>query len=133
MKSLPPVIPDNSSERLKAALQDAGVNTVEYIAGDEADRLAKVNSVNDAAFSREIPEANYEALKEKYGYIPAGERAYREVQVPKKTADDKYVSRTIRTVLEAKGNAGRNGADVGTNGGKRRFLLRPLYGQAGHQ
>lgn len=96
------VIPDNSSERLKAALQDAGVNTVEYIAGDEADRLAKVNSVNDAAFSREIPEANYEALKEKYGYIPAGERAYREVQVPKKTADDKYVSRTIRTVLEAK-------------------------------
>ena len=96
------VIPDNSSERLKAALQDAGVNTVEYIAGDEADRLAKVNSVDDAAFSREIPEANYETLKEKYGYIPAGERAYREVQVPKKTADDKYVSRTIRTVLEAK-------------------------------
>ena len=96
------VIPDNSSDRLKAALQDAGVNTVEYIAGDEADRLAKVNSVNDAAFSREIPEANYETLKKKYGYIPAGERAYREVQVPKKTADDKYVSRTIRTVLEAK-------------------------------
>lgn len=61
-----------------------------------------VNSVDDAKFSREIPEANYEALKEKYGYIPAGERAYREVQVPKKTADDKYVSRTIRTVLEAK-------------------------------
>mgnify|MGYP000998430078 CR=1 FL=1 len=61
-----------------------------------------VNGVNDAQFSLEIPEANYEALKEKYGYIPAGERAYREVQVPKKTADDKYVSRTIRTVLEAK-------------------------------
>lgn len=80
----------------------SGANTVEYIAGDNADRLAKVNSVDDAKFSREIPEANYEALKEKYGYIPAGERAYREVQVPKKTADDKYVSRTIRTVLEAK-------------------------------
>lgn len=96
------VIPDNSSDRLKAALQDAGVNTVEYIAGDEADRLEKVNSVDDAAFSREIPEENYETLKKKYGYIPAGERAYREVQVPKKTADDKYVSRTIRTVLEAK-------------------------------
>lgn len=80
----------------------SGANTVEYIAGDDADRLAKVNGVNDAQFSREIPEANYEALKEKYGYIPAGERAYREVQAPKKTADDKYVSRTIRTVLEAK-------------------------------
>jgi hypothetical protein len=61
-----------------------------------------VFNTNDPQFSREIPEANYKALKEKYGYIPAGERAYREVQVPKKTADDKYVSRTIRTVLEAK-------------------------------
>lgn len=80
----------------------SGANTAEYIAGDDAARLAKANTVDDAKFSREIPEENYEALKEKYGYIPAGERAYREVQVPKKTADDKYVSRTIRTVLEAK-------------------------------
>nr|UVX52239.1 MAG: hypothetical protein [Bacteriophage sp.] len=80
----------------------SGSNTAEYIAGDDAARLAKDSGVNDAQFSREIPEANYETLKEKYGYIPAGERAYREVQVPKKTADDKYVSRTIRTVLEAK-------------------------------
>lgn len=80
----------------------SGANTAEYIAGDDAARLAKANTVDDAKFSREIPEENYEALKEKYGYIPAGERAYREVQVPKKTADDKYVSRAIRTVLEAK-------------------------------
>lgn len=80
----------------------SGANTAEYIAGDDVARLAKANTVDDAKFSREIPEENYEALKEKYGYIPAGERAYREVQVPKKTADDKYVSRTIRTVLEAK-------------------------------
>lgn len=80
----------------------SGANPAEYIAGDDAARLAKANTVDDAKFSREIPEENYEALKEKYGYIPAGERAYREVQVPKKTADDKYVSRTIRTVLEAK-------------------------------
>lgn len=83
-------------------LKFSGANTAEYIAGDDAARLAKSNTVDDAKFSREIPEENYEALKEKYGYIPAGERAYREVQVPKKTADDKYVSRTIRTVLEAK-------------------------------
>lgn len=80
----------------------SGANTAEYIAGYDVARLAKANTVDDAKFSREIPEENYEALKEKYGYIPAGERAYREVQVPKKTADDKYVSRTIRTVLEAK-------------------------------
>lgn len=55
------VIPDNSSDRLKAALQDAGVNTVEYIAGDEADRLAKINSVEGARFSlkgRDILQEN---------------------------------------------------------------------------
>lgn len=98
---------DASVDSLSRSVQNvkpkfSGSNTAEYIAGDDAARLAKVNGVNDAQFSREIPEENYEALKEKYGYIPAGERAYREVQVPKKTADDKYVSRTIRTVLEAK-------------------------------
>lgn len=98
---------DASVDSLSRGVQNvkpkfSGSNTAEYIAGDDAARLAKDSGVNDAQFSREIPEANYEALKEKYGYIPAGERAYREVQVPKKTADDKYVSRTIRTVLEAK-------------------------------
>lgn len=101
-EALAVVAPDNAPADLLGEMRNAGMNVVEYKAGDEADRLAKVNSVDDAAFSREIPEANYETLKKKYGYIPAGERAYREVQVPKKTADDKYVSRTIRTVLEAK-------------------------------
>lgn len=101
-EALAVVAPDNAPADLLSEMRNAGMNVVEYKAGDDADRLAKVNSVDDAAFSREIPEANYETLKKKYGYIPAGERAYREVQVPKKTADDKYVSRTIRTVLEAK-------------------------------
>ena len=45
------VIPDNSSDRLKTALRDAGVEAVEYKAGDESDRLAKVNGVDDAQFS----------------------------------------------------------------------------------
>jgi hypothetical protein len=101
-EALAVIAPDDAPVDLLSKMRNAGMNVVEYKAGDDADRLAKVNSVDDAAFSREIPEANYETLKEKYGYIPAGERAYREVQVPKKTADDKYVSRTIRTVLEAK-------------------------------
>lgn len=101
-EALAVIAPDDAPVDLLSEIRNAGMNVVEYKAGDDADRLAKVNGVNDAQFSREIPEENYEALKEKYGYIPAGERAYREVQVPKKTADDKYVSRTIRTVLEAK-------------------------------
>lgn len=97
--SAPPLQYQNGTA--KANNRPVGVST-NASNGSVPQNGGNVNGVNDAQFSREIPEANYEALKEKYGYIPAGERAYREVQVPKKTADDKYVSRTIRTVLEAK-------------------------------
>lgn len=97
--SAPPLQYQNGTA--KANNRPVGVST-NASNGSVPQNGGNVNSVDDAKFSREIPEANYEALKEKYGYIPAGERAYREIQVPKKTADDKYVSRTIRTVLEAK-------------------------------
>lgn len=43
----------------------------------------------------------YNELIEKYGAIPTGEKPSREVQVPQKTAKDKKVSQTVRTVLEA--------------------------------
>lgn len=97
--SAPPLQYQNGTA--KANNRPVGVST-NASNGSIPQNGGNVNDVNDAQFSREIPEANYETLKEKYGYIPVGERAYREVQVPKKTADDKYVSRTIRTVLEAK-------------------------------
>lgn len=97
--SAPPLQYQNGTA--KANNRPVGVST-NASNGSVPQNGGNVNGVNGAQFSREIPEANYETLKKKYGYIPAGERAYREVQVPKKTADDKYVSRTIRTVLEAK-------------------------------
>lgn len=44
----------------------------------------------------------YHGLIEKYGVIEAGENPRaRDVQVPKQTADNKKVSRTVRTVMEA--------------------------------
>lgn len=39
---------------------------------------------------------------EEYGAIPKGEKPAREIEVPKKVADDKPVSQTVRTILEAK-------------------------------
>lgn len=45
------VIPDDSSKKLRDGLEQAGVRMLEYKTGDEADRLAKVNSVDDARFS----------------------------------------------------------------------------------
>ncbi len=45
------VIPSNSSQKLRDALEKAGVRTLEYAAGDESDRLTKINSVENARFS----------------------------------------------------------------------------------
>ena len=45
------VIPDDSSKKLRDGLEQAGVRILEYKTGDDADRLAKINSVEDARFS----------------------------------------------------------------------------------
>ena len=88
------VIPDNSSDRLKTALRNAGVNTVEYIAGDETDRLAKVNSVDDAKFSLKGTEnaqelaalkRENESLKERVEYWKGQTRRSQGVTTDKKS------------------------------------------------
>ena len=48
------------------------------------------------------PTEIYDEQLEKYGIIPSGEKPYREIFVPQKTAKNKKVSQTVRTVLEAK-------------------------------
>lgn len=55
------VIPDDSSEKLRDGLEQAGVRMLEYKTGDDADRLAKINSVDNARFSlkgRDILQEN---------------------------------------------------------------------------
>lgn len=43
----------------------------------------------------------YRGMVEEYGAIKPGEKATRQVQVPRKTAQDRKVSQTVRTILEA--------------------------------
>ena len=109
------VIPDNSSDRLKAALQDAGVNTVEYIAGDEADRLAKVNSVEDAKFSLKGTEnaqeiaalkRENESLKERVEYWKGQTRRSQGV-----TTDRKSVQKAADALVKDYG-AEISGSDI---------------------
>lgn len=109
------VIPDNSSDRLKAALQDAGVNTVEYIAGDEADRLAKVNSVDDAKFSLKGTEnaqeiaalkRENESLKERVEYWKVQTRRSQGV-----TTDRKSVQKAADALVKDYG-AEISGSDI---------------------
>jgi hypothetical protein len=60
------VIPDDSSKKLRDGLEQAGVRMLEYKTGDDADRLAKINSVEGARLSlkgRDILQENA-ALRE---------------------------------------------------------------------
>lgn len=50
-EALAVVAPDNAPADLLGEMRNAGMNVMEYKAGDEADRLAKVNSVEKARFS----------------------------------------------------------------------------------
>lgn len=50
-EALAVIAPDNAPADLLGEMRNAGMNVVEYKAGDEADRLAKVNSVEKARFS----------------------------------------------------------------------------------
>ena len=50
-EALAVVAPDNAPADLLGEMRNAGMNVVEYKAGDEADRLAKVNGIEKARFS----------------------------------------------------------------------------------
>lgn len=109
------VIPDDSSDRLKTALRNAGVNTVEYIAGDEADRLAKVNSVDDAKFSLKGTEnaqeiaalkRENESLKERVEYWKGQTRRSQGV-----TTDRKSVQKAADALVKDYG-AEISGSDI---------------------
>lgn len=57
---------------------------------------------SEAEISEQVTQdAAYNRLMEQYGMIEQGEHPTRNVRVPKKSADGKLVSHTIRTIVEA--------------------------------
>ena len=71
-------------------------NIKKAVAKKNADVLLKY--VDSGVISTEA----YEQLIEEFGAISKGENPHRDVRVPQKTAKDKKVSQTVRTILEAK-------------------------------
>jgi hypothetical protein len=59
-EALAVVAPDNAPADLLGEMRNAGMNVVEYKAGDEADRLAKVNSIEKAHFSVDDEQDKWE-------------------------------------------------------------------------
>ena len=50
---------------------------------------------------RGLVDEVYQGMVEQYGSMKPGEKPAREVRVPRRTADDRKVSQTVRTILEA--------------------------------
>ncbi|MGI6029625.1 MAG: hypothetical protein ACOX81_09515 [Candidatus Heteroscillospira sp.] len=124
-----PVVPDFDVEAAKTSIEEmrkrggyyvpigGSQENMEYI----ADEIA--GNIKGTKFSREANNKNpsdtgdinmslepkdrqtvreaYDKFLKQYGAIPAGEKPARKVQVPKKTADGRKVSQTVRTVMEA--------------------------------
>lgn len=89
------VIPDDSSQKLRDGLEQAGVRMLEYKTGDDADRLAKINSVEGARFSRKGKNAkDIEAAMQ--------ERAAEELKASRETGKTIQGIREENTLLEEK-------------------------------
>lgn len=109
------VIPDDSSQKLRDGLEQAGVRMLEYKTGDDADRLAKINSVDDAKFSLKGTEnaqeiaalkRENESLKERVEYWKGQTRRSQGV-----TTDRKSVQKAADALVKDYG-AEISGSDI---------------------
>lgn len=75
--------------------------------GREIERIirdGKRNKRSDADIQADIRAAVdevYQGMIEDYGAMEPGERPFRDAQVPRRSSDEKKVSQTVRTILEA--------------------------------
>lgn len=74
-----------------------GRSSLQDLLGREKDAMR----VQQAARMRELEERLAE-YREKYGVFPGGEKAARDIQLPKKSSENEKISQTVRTILEAK-------------------------------
>lgn len=84
----------------------SGADTQRGREGNPTDHSGTGLIEGEASIELERPKVEraaerYRALIEEYGSIAHGENPAREVQVPKRTADNQKVSQTVRTILEA--------------------------------
>lgn len=102
-----------ATERQTSDVQAPTRNVRNASAGDALSDYSitqKGNVVNSENQNRDEMETEYrektlptvyEKLNEEYGSIPKGEKPQRDVNVPKKSSEKKYVSRAARTLMEA--------------------------------
>lgn len=85
----------------RLSLKDSDSVMAEIARIQKEARKNKQSDVEVQAAIRSVVEEAYAGMVEEYGAIDPGERAARDVQVPKKTGKGKKVSQTVRTAMEA--------------------------------
>lgn len=68
------VLPDTASEKLKQSLSNAGINVVEYSAGDSESRLDALNSLENVKFSKRKSLDSFNAKE--YNEVKLGKQEY---------------------------------------------------------
>lgn len=90
------VVPDNASEKLVDALGEKGVRVIPYEAGNDTDRIQKVNSVEGAKFSLKGTAIDKEyadlvkenrMLRERMDYWKGQTKLTKEVSIDKKSVE----------------------------------------------
>lgn len=88
----------NRVEIVQTQLQQLeGSRGLQNLLGREKDAIR----MQQAARMQELEEKLAE-YREKYGVFPGGEKAARDIQLPKKSSENEKISQTVRTILEAK-------------------------------
>ncbi len=82
------------------SFRQSGSDTIRHTLESGGDGGRTIIKYSLAGENTEFWDECLAAAKE-YGVIPKGENPARDIQVPRKTAKDKNVSQTVRTILEA--------------------------------
>ena len=112
------VVPDNASEKLVEALGEKGVRVIPYEAGNDTDRIQKVNSVEGAKFSLKGTAIDKEyadlvkenrMLRERLDYWKGQTKLTKEVSIDKKSVERaaKGLLKTYESDLELSDVQGR--------------------------
>lgn len=98
-EALAVVAPDDAPGDLLSEMRDAGMNVVEYRAGDDADRLDKINSIKNVRFSAEDEGGELSEQQE---------RSYEKAEQDGKRGDYASIPAEWKTKLERARTAATN-------------------------
>ena len=103
-ESVAVVAPDNAPADLLSEMREAGMNVIEYAAGDDADRLEKINGIKDIRFSarddilqrrRDRADSRLEQDIDESDLMAQNDAAERRVQSIRNTADEELADAQI--------------------------------------